>query len=73
MLWLHRKAGDSVVIPQHDIEIVVGRIDGDTVRIGIDAPDSVDIHRRELWRRIQREGGDRVLGEGISTPKERND
>jgi sRNA-binding carbon storage regulator CsrA len=43
------------------------------VRIGIDAPDSVDIHRRELWRRIQREGGDRVLGEGISTPKERND
>lgn len=67
MLWLRRKIGDSIVIPAHDIEIVLLDIDGDTTKIGVDAPDGVSIYRREVWRAIQRDEGARVLGMDVST------
>jgi carbon storage regulator len=49
MLWLRRKRGESIVIGDGEIEVIVSRIDGDTVRIGIHAPDSVSINRGEVW------------------------
>lgn len=49
MLWLRRKRYESIVINDGEIEIVVGRIDGDTVRIGIEAPQSCAIMRGEVW------------------------
>ncbi len=70
MLWLRRKEGDSIVIPGADIEIVVMAIDGDTVRIGVDAPANVSIYRREVWRAMQRDEGNRVLGSEHSTTGE---
>lgn len=63
MLILSRKVGESLVIPQFDIEVVLVEIKGDKVRIGIDAADDVDIFRREVWRAIQRDAGKRVTGE----------
>ena len=52
MLVLSRKEGESIVVPEHRIEIVVREIDGDRVKIGVKAPDAVDIFRSELWQEL---------------------
>ena len=52
MLNLSRKAGESIVIPKHRVEIVVKEIRGDTVKLGIVAPPNVDIFRHEVFRAI---------------------
>ena len=48
MLWLRRKANESIVVGD-DIEVVVISIDGDTTKIGIQAPKDVPIQRGEVW------------------------
>jgi len=55
MLWLRRKRHESIVVNDGQIEIVVGRIDGDTVRIGIEAPQSCAIMRGEVWLARERQ------------------
>ena len=52
MLVLSRKEGESIVVPEHRSEIVVREIDGDRVKIGVKAPDEVDIYRSELWQEL---------------------
>ncbi len=52
MLVLSRKPNESIVFPQQEIEITVLEIRGETVRLGINAPASVVVHREEVWRRI---------------------
>lgn len=47
MLVLTRREGESLVI-DNDIKVTVLSIKGNQVRIGIDAPESVPIHRQEL-------------------------
>ncbi len=47
MLVLTRKAGEKIVIDNH-IVVQVIRIDGNRVRIGIEAPSDVNIRRQEL-------------------------
>lgn len=47
MLVLTRREGESLVI-EDDIKVTVLSIKGNQVRIGIDAPESVPIHRQEL-------------------------
>jgi carbon storage regulator len=54
MLVLTRKAGESIVIGG-DVELTVLEIDGDHIRLGIQAPRSVPVYRAELWAEIQRE------------------
>ncbi len=59
MLVLTRKNGQSIVIGD-DIEITVLSNDGSKVRLGIQAPTDVSIHRAEIYLAIQaqgREGG----------------
>lgn len=58
MLVLERKL-DEVVTIGPDIEILIVRIRGDRVQLGIRAPRNVAVHRKEVWEAIQRdsEGG----------------
>lgn len=52
MLVLSRKKGESIMIDK-DIEIVVLKSEGDTVKIGIQAPKNVEILRKEIYENIQ--------------------
>ncbi|MFY9568293.1 MAG: carbon storage regulator CsrA [Acetivibrionales bacterium] len=54
MLVLTRKRDQSIVINEN-IEITVLDIQGDQVRIGIDAPREVSIHRKEVFVQISEE------------------
>jgi len=66
MLVLTRKLNQSIKIGD-DIEITVVEVHGDQVRLGIAAPRSVTVHRREVWEQVQLEnkraaaGGDPPL------------
>ena len=54
MLVLTRKKDQTIVI-NDDIEITVLDIQGDQVRLGINAPRNVSIHRKEIFLEIQEE------------------
>jgi len=53
MLVLSRKKNESIVI-NNDITIVVVEIRGDKVRLGVEAPKEVPVHRREVYEAIHR-------------------
>jgi carbon storage regulator len=54
MLVLARKVNESIMIGD-DIEIVIIDIKGDQVKLGIKAPKSVAVHRKEIYEEIQKE------------------
>ncbi len=54
MLVLSRQRDESIIIG-HDIVITVVEIRGDKVRLGIDAPTEISVHRQEVYEAIQRE------------------
>lgn len=54
MLVLSRKKGESIVI-NNDITIVVVEVRGDKVRLGVNAPQEVPVHRREVYDAIHRD------------------
>jgi len=54
MLVLSRQKDESIVIGD-DIEITIVDVRGDKVRLGITAPKSIPVHRREIYEAIQRE------------------
>ena len=57
MLVLTRKKGEAIQIGD-DIEIKVLSVDGDQIKIGIEAPQSVDIYRKEIYVSIQEENSE---------------
>lgn len=61
MLALSRKSNESIVIG-HDVEITVLEIKGDQVKIGINAPKSVPIYRKEIYLQIQEANKEAVAG-----------
>ena len=55
MLALARKVNESIVI-NDNIEITVLEVKGDQIKLGIDAPKSVPVYRKELYVQIQLPG-----------------
>lgn len=54
MLVLTRRPGESIVIG-NDVVVTVLEVRGDQVRVGIGAPRSVQVHREEVYREVERE------------------
>ena len=54
MLVLTRKPGETVMLGE-DIQVKIVSVDGDQVKIGIDAPRALKIYRREVYEAIQQE------------------
>jgi carbon storage regulator len=68
MLVLTRKSNQSIMIAD-DVEISVLSIVGDKVRIGIEAPKSIPIFRKEVYLQIQRERAEDQAGHPEATPE----
>lgn len=54
MLILSRNIGQAIMIDDH-VKIVILEVNGGQVRIGIEAPKEVAVHRKEIYERIQKE------------------
>lgn len=54
MLVLTRKPGETVMLGE-DIQVKIVSVDGDQVKIGIEAPRALKIYRREVYEAIQQE------------------
>lgn len=62
MLILTRRVGEAVVIGD-DISVTVLGVKGNQIRLGINAPKDVAVHRQEIFDRIQTENGNGGAGE----------
>ena len=56
MLILTRRVGETLVIGDEVLVTVLG-VRGNQVRIGVNAPKNVSVHREEIYQRIQSEKG----------------
>ncbi|WP_445509072.1 carbon storage regulator CsrA [Rossellomorea marisflavi] len=61
MLVLTRKTGESIQIGDN-IEIKVISIQGDQIKLGIEAPKHIDIHRKEVYLSIQEQNTEASKG-----------
>lgn len=59
MLILTRRVGETVMIGD-DVSVTVLGVKGNQVRIGVNAPKDVAVHREEIFERIQREQQPRI-------------
>jgi carbon storage regulator len=68
MLILSRKPGESIVIDGR-ITVKVVRLEGEVVKIGIEAPANLPVHRQEVYDEIQRNNQRAVTSQKMSLPK----
>jgi carbon storage regulator len=54
MLILTRKIGESLIVG-NDVSITVVGVNGHQVRLGINAPKNIEVHRQEVYEKIQKE------------------
>ncbi len=63
MLILTRRVGETLIVGD-EVTVTVLAVKGNQVRIGVNAPKNVSVHREEIYQRIQRE---KAAQEGGST------
>ncbi len=58
MLILTRRVGETIVIGNvgDEVKVTVLGVKGNQVRIGVNAPKSISVHREEIFEKIQKEG-----------------
>jgi carbon storage regulator len=56
MLILTRRVGEAVVINE-EVTVTILGVKGNQVRVGVNAPKSVSVHREEIFERIKNERG----------------
>ena len=75
MLVLSRKVGERVVVPDCDLTVSVIAVRGNRVRLGIEAPRELAVHREEVLQRdlanAQLERADDTDVAGLATPRPR--
>ncbi|MFG6327205.1 MAG: carbon storage regulator CsrA [Lachnospiraceae bacterium] len=69
MLALSRKKDESIII-NNNIEITVIEVKGDQVKIGITAPKSVPVYRKEVYEQIQESNKEAANSPGLDALKE---
>lgn len=69
MLALSRKKGEAIIV-NNDIELTVLEIKGDQVKVGISAPKSVPVYRKEVYLQIQAEN--EAVADGVDVTRLRN-
>jgi carbon storage regulator len=52
MLVLSRKPGERILVPYCELAVTVLAIEGNTVRLGISAPEDINVYREEVWQRL---------------------
>ncbi|NDB26260.1 MAG: carbon storage regulator [Gammaproteobacteria bacterium] len=57
MLILTRRVGETVMIGE-EVSVTILGVKGNQVRVGINAPKNVAVHREEIFERIKSEGSD---------------
>jgi carbon storage regulator len=57
MLILTRRVGETLMVGD-DVTVTVLGVKGNQVRIGVNAPKDVSVHREEIYQRIQKEKAD---------------
>jgi len=68
MLVLSRQKDESIIIGD-DVEITIVDVRGDKVRLGINAPRSTSVHRKEIYEAIQREKAEKAAQEVTASEK----
>lgn len=68
MLILSRKVGESIVIDGRIVVRVV-RLDGEVIKLGIEAPADVPVHRQEVYEEIQRTNREALVNRCSPLPK----
>ncbi len=58
MLILTRRPGEAIMIDD-EVKVIITNVKGDQVSIGIEAPREVQVHREEIYHKIQLEGDNR--------------
>ena len=68
MLILSRKLGESLVIDGR-IHVKIVRVEGDVVKIGIEAPADIPVHRQEVYEEIQRSNQQALTRQNAPLPR----
>ncbi len=55
MLVFSRKLGERIMVPDCGLVVTVISAKGNIVRLGISAPENLDVHREEVWQRVCQE------------------